>query len=240
MQARAARFRPSAIPSSTRASGRRWRRRHASGGGPAVRSARCSEARPGRRGADRAADVDDVFGAGAVAAQHAPPFRAADRGRADDQRSGRGGDVAADQRRVVAGGPCQERVDNLVDIGDEPSGRQRQREQGAPRRGAHGRQIAQVDGERLVPDIGRRAVGAVEVHAFDQRVGGQDRERAAVRLDDRRVVSDAGHHLRAARGDPLPDVPDDGVLADIGDGWRIAHDGSATARTPPSGSRGSP
>ena len=64
---------------------------------------------------------------------------------------------------------------------------------GQPRRGAHRREIAQVDRERAVTDgVGRREA-AVEVHAVDQRVDGQHLEPVALRLHDRAIVADADH-----------------------------------------------
>ena len=45
---------------------------------------------------------------------------------------------------------------------------------------AHGGDVADVDGERLVADVGGRREAAVEVHALDERVGGQHLQRSAV------------------------------------------------------------
>ena len=92
------------------------------------------------------------------------------------------------------------------------------------RRRAHRRQVAQVGGERLVPDVGGGGVGAVEVDSLHQGVRGHDGQGAAVRLEDGGVVPDAGHHAGGARAYPFPDALNDGVLAEIGDGGGAAHD----------------
>ena len=69
---------------------------------------------------------------------------------------------------------------------------------------AHGRDVADVDGQRLVADVLKGGEAAVEVHALDQRVGRQHLERAALRLDDRGIVADADDQgrggLREAAG----------------------------------------
>ena len=69
--------------------------------------------------------------------------------------------------------------------------RQRQRQQGRARRRAHRREIAETDGQRLVTDRRGRRPGALEVHAVDEAVGGDDDELAAPRLDHGRIVADA-------------------------------------------------
>ncbi len=53
---------------------------------------------------------------------------------------------------------------------------QHQRQQRRAGPGAHGRQVAQIDGERAVSDGVRRHEPAVEVDAVDQRVGREDVE----------------------------------------------------------------
>ena len=98
-----------------------------------------------------------------------------------------------------------EPVDQVVELLGVDRVRQRQRQQRQARRGAHGRDVADVDGQRLVADVARRAEAAIEVHALDQRVGGQDLERAAFGRRHRRVVADAddqggGAAGQAARG----------------------------------------
>ena len=57
-----------------------------------------------------------------------------------------------------------------VEVGDGQRRRQRERQQRQARRGAHRREVAQVDRERAMADgVGRREA-AVEVDALDERV----------------------------------------------------------------------
>ncbi len=91
----------------------------------------------------------------------------------------------------VAAATSQQAVEQPVDVGERQRRREDQRQQREPRRRAHGGDVADVDGERLVADVGGRREAAVEVHAFDERVGRQHLQRAAI--DDRhgRIVADA-------------------------------------------------
>ena len=57
----------------------------------------------------------------------------------------------------------------------------------------------------------------IEVHAFDERVGREDLERVALRLDDRRIVADADEEPRRRRRDAAADPRDQLALADVGD-----------------------
>ena len=74
---------------------------------------------------------------------------------------------------------------------------QRQREQCPGGLGAHRREIAQVDGERLVPDRPARRAGE-EVPALHQRVGRRDERAPRGHVEQRRVVADAEQHVAAA------------------------------------------
>ena len=110
-------------------------------------------------------------------------------------------------------------------------GGQRQRQQRQARRGAHRRQVAQVDGERAMADgVGRREA-AIEVHAFDDGVDGEDLELVALRLDDRGIVADAdeqpGRRGRQARLDAAMSS-------------RSVSSETVTSRSRPHGFRGSP
>ena len=69
-------------------------------------------------------------------------------------------------------------------------GRQRQGQGEGQRLGAHGGQVAQVDGQRLVAERGRVDVGE-EVAAFDQQVGADGELHAGRGLQQGAVVTDA-------------------------------------------------
>ena len=114
----------------------------------------------------------------------------------------------------MAGREREERADERIDVGDEAGRGQRQREQRVPRRGAHRRQVAQVDGERLVANIGGRTEGPIEVDPLDQRIGGDDRQRAAVGLDHRGVVADRDGDPRRGLWYLGVNAIDEGALAE--------------------------
>ena len=82
--------------------------------------------------------------------------------------------------------------------------RQRQRQEREPRRRAHRREVAEVDGQRAVADGAGRRERAIEVHAVDQRIDAEDLQAVALRLDHRGIVADAdqqpvGRRRAAAR-----------------------------------------
>ena len=85
----------------------------------------------------------------------------------DDQWSRGTRDITADDRHLREAGQCDHAVDKRVEMGDWPRGRQNEREEGDPRSRAHGGNIAQIDGERLVADVSRARKCQIEVHALD-------------------------------------------------------------------------
>ena len=98
-------------------------------------------------------------------------------------------------------------------VGDLERVGQHQRQQRRARRGAHRREVAEVDRQRPVPDGIRRHEAPVEMHAFDLRVGREHLERAALGLDHGGVVAgtddDPGRH-----GEPRGDALDERALAE--------------------------
>ena len=136
------------------------------------------------------------------------------------ERTGRARQVAADDVEPVPARQGGEPRDERVEVGARQGRGQRQGEQRQPRRRAHRREVAQVDGERAMADgVGRREA-AIEVDAFDERVDGQHLEPVPLRLDDRRIVADADEQPggRRAAGCSL-DPRDQLALAEVGDRW---------------------
>ncbi len=106
----------------------------------------------------------------------------------------------------------------VVEVGDRQGGREDQGQQRGAGRGAHGRQVAQVHSQGPEPDVARGRPAAVEVHTLHERVGGEDVQGVARRLDDGGIVAraggDPGRRRRHAGVDPL----EDGALAETADG----------------------
>ena len=98
----------------------------------------------------------------------------ADRRDVDRQRARRPGDVAAGEDHPGLVGHPGEAVEQAVDVGDRQPVGEDQREQGQAGRAAHRGDVADVDRERLVADVGERGEPQVEVDALDERVGRQD------------------------------------------------------------------
>ena len=97
---------------------------------------------------------------------------------------------------------------------------QRERQQREARRGAHRRQVAQVDRERAMTDGRGRRERAIEVHAFDERVDAQHLEAIALRLDHRRIVADADQHPVGRRRQPCVNARDELALGEARDAGR--------------------
>jgi hypothetical protein len=181
-----------------------------------------------RGSADRSGHVDRITGTGTGTREGASRADGANRGDIDNERTGRvlhaqpGGscDVASNESNSVPGRKREQPVEHRV---EEPRGqivRQHERQQRSAGRCAHGCEIAQIDGQRAMPDRVGRYEPPIEMDALDLRVGGEDVKCATLRLDNRRIV--AGTHddpgrLREAGGDAL----DEGPLSDLADGTVI-------------------
>ncbi len=105
-------------------------------------------------------------------------------------------------------------VDDAIDDLDVEAVRQHERQQRRARRRPHRGEIAEVHGQRAMPDGIRRHEPAIEVNSFNQCVGGQHVERAALGLNDRRVVTGTDEDPRWHR-EPRGDAGDERVLADV-------------------------
>ena len=117
--------------------------------------------------AQRAAHVNVVANPGRAAAQSLVFGHLAKHGNANVQRPGRG--VAAHQRTTVLIGQCEQPARKPRQPGFVGSG-QRQRQRKRQWLCAHGRQVAQVDGQRLVPQCLGRYRGQ-KVSSLHQHVG---------------------------------------------------------------------
>ena len=69
-------------------------------------------------------------------------------------------DVAARQRDARHGCDLQQAVEQAVDVGEGERRREDERQQREPWRRSHGGDVADVDGERLVADVGRQSRSA--------------------------------------------------------------------------------
>ena len=174
--------------------------------GPAEEEA---EARRGR--AQRARHDHEVAGLRAVAAQQL--VAVTQQRDVDDERPRRRGDVAAHDGHSRLRRALEEAVVQAV---QELDGRVRGKGEAhhrVARHAGHGRDVGQVDGEGLASDEVRRTPFAPEVHALDQDVRGDERERA--RLHRGRVVADADQDS-GSEGDARPQVTEQAALTDVG------------------------
>ena len=137
--------------------------------------------------AQAATDVDVVAGARAAAQQRLARRHFAKDGDADVERALRG--VATDQLAVVRVGQRQQALGKCAHPGGVGT-RQRQRQREGQRPCAAGREVAEVDGERLVAQAQRIHVGE-EVPALDQHVAGHRELHARHGREQRAVVAHA-------------------------------------------------
>src|SRR6266851_3483953 len=99
---------------------------------------------------------------------------------------------------------------------------------------AHGRDVGEVDRERLPADIGGGGGGPAEVDVLDQQIGGGEQLVAGWHREDRGVVADADLHpgRGGARGGAPPDATDQLALAQPAQahpfGWLRVHAGAGT------------
>jgi hypothetical protein len=91
----------------------------------------------------------------------------------------------------VPSGERQQAIQYAVDNRDIEGVREHERQEYGAGRCAHGGKVTEIDGECAVPDRVWRHKPAIEVHAFDLRVGREDVERATFGRNDRRVVAGA-------------------------------------------------
>ena len=187
----------------------------------------------GRRRAELTRDVHRVAGLRAAPLQDLSRLHAADERDVEDERPRRARDVAAGQRDVGRGGELGQAVEQAVHVFDERVGRQHEREQREPRGAAHRRHVADVDGERLVPDVGWRGEASIEVDPFDERVRRQHLQRTPIRRRDRRIVSDADEELGWSRGQAAADPFNQCALAGVGDARASAATGQTQRRGSP-------
>jgi hypothetical protein len=171
--------------------------------------------------ANRAGDIDLVAGPGPRSSEDAPGCDGADGGQVHDERPGRPGDVAADERDLVSCCQRQQAVQQGVDVGRRQLAGKHQRQQRGAGDRAHGRQVAQVDRERLVPDGVGRTEAPVEMNVFDERVGGEHVGHPPLGLDHRGVIA-RSHEDPCRRCQASLDALDERALADVGDCRHLA------------------
>ena len=117
----------------------------------------------------------------------------------------------------VAPGERREAGDDRVEVGERERGRQRHREQREPRRGAHRREIAEVDRERAVTNRVGRDERAIEMNALDQRIDRQHLDPVALGLDHRRVVADPDQQPLGRGRQAFADARDELALSHASD-----------------------
>ena len=115
----------------------------------------------------------------------------------------------------MTAGECGKAVDHAVEVCARKGGRQREGQERPSRFGAHRCQIAQIDGECSMADRGWRRKTAIEVNALDERVDGDHFELVPLRLDDRRIVSDADDEPVGRWGEPRLNASDELALGEI-------------------------
>src|SRR5262249_23651150 len=78
-------------------------------------------------------------------------------------------------------------------------------------------EVAQVDGESLVPDCTGRRPRAAEVHVLNETVCRQNLERSAIGRERGGVIADANRDPLARASAPRANAVDERVLSEVGD-----------------------
>jgi len=117
--------------------------------------------------------------------------------------------LAADDADVGLRRALQQAVVEAVHERHRCVGLQAEAHDGVVGDAGHGAEVGQVHAQRLAPDESRRRPVALEVHAFDEAIRGDERLRR--RLHGRSIVADADLHPDAG-GDARSQISDEGVL----------------------------
>ena len=107
-------------------------------------------------------------------------------------------------------------IHQIFDVRHEPRAGQHQREQRPAGRRRHRRQVAQIDRERLVPDVRRARIGAGEVHPFDNGVGRHDQPFVPDRRQHRCIVSGSDQDRGGRAGEASQESRQEGVFTEFG------------------------
>jgi hypothetical protein len=134
----------------------------------------------------------------------------------DHQGSRRPRDVSTGKRDLRVARHVDEPVEQRVKVGKRKVGGQRERQEREARRASHGRDVRDVDRERLPAEVGRRAEASIEVDPFHQGIGGQDFEGAALGLRHRRIVANPDGEPGGSGGDARANCSDNGAFAGVG------------------------
>ena len=122
---------------------------------------------------------------------------AADHDVAHEMRAAR--EIAADQSHTLAPGQAKEAAIEGIDPLCISPPSQRQRDEGETGFAAHGRNVTEAARQRLAAEIFGAVGGGLEMHAFDQHVGGEEQVfGGAARAADGAIVADAEHQAAAA------------------------------------------
>jgi hypothetical protein len=131
-----------------------------------------------------------------------------------DARLRRPRDIAADDRDTMAVGEREQSShDGVNETHLHVVGQYKRKQRGARRR-THRSEVAEVDGERPVPNRVRRHKPPIEMNAFNLCVGGQHVERAALGPNHCRIIAWTAEDPRR-RGEARGDARDERVLADL-------------------------
>jgi hypothetical protein len=106
-------------------------------------------------------------------------------------------------------------VGDRIDVLDGRVGRQHQREESVPRRGPHGRDVADVDGEGAIARVGKRREAPVEMDPFDKGIGRQHMQRVSLGCHDRGVVANSEDESGGGRWQQGTEALDEPAFAEV-------------------------
>ena len=171
----------------------------------------------GGRTPEGAGHVQRIARARAGTRQDLPPLRGPDHGDVNHQGAGRAREVAPDDVQLVPERQVREPGYERVEVVAKQGRGQHEGQEGQPRRRAHGREVAQVDRQRPVPNRGGRRKAPVEMNTLHNRIDAEDLQPVPLRLDDGRIVANADRQPAGRRLQPLRNALDELALCEVGD-----------------------
>ena len=171
---------------------------------------------PGGRTPERTRHVQCIAGARAGTRQHLPPLRGPDHGDVNHQGTWRAREVAADDVQFVPVRQVREAGYQCVEVVAKQGGGQH-RTGGQPRGRAHGREVAQVDRQRPVPNRGGRREAAVEMDTLHNSIDAENLQPVPLGLDNGRIIANADCQPAGRRLQPFSNAPDELALCEVGD-----------------------
>ena len=184
-------------------------------------------AQSGRGGADPAGHIEIITRMAASPRQNSSRPGTSDQRDIHDERTWRSRDIPTRESNPELRRKVEQSIEELIDL---RNGRLVRKHEGQQRKAGcatHRGDVADIDRESLVADVRRSGEAPVEMYSFDERVGGEDLESAAIGRRDRGIVADSDNERFVGGRHATTNSVYQGTLAGVGN----AESCRATGRT---------